>query len=172
MNHVGHPMYSIWLNMRQRCENPRATKYENYGGKGVTVCPEWRESFEAFVRDMGERPSPKHTIDRIDSSKGYEPSNCRWLLWAENSARRTYPRPDVPEPHPLTLFRERRGMMAKELASAAGVSACALSKVENGHRDRLGADACMALAEAFPGELDLEELLAWSWSKAKRRRAS
>ena len=70
------PTYNSWSNMIQRCRNPKATDYEHYGGKGISVCDSWL-LFDNFISDMGERPD-KHTLDRKDSEKGYAPGNCRW----------------------------------------------------------------------------------------------
>jgi hypothetical protein len=63
--------------MRDRCRNPKHRAYKNYGGRGITVCERWN-SFENFYADVGDRPSPKHSIDRIDNDLGYEPGNVRW----------------------------------------------------------------------------------------------
>lgn len=72
-------LYEIWAGMRQRCSNPGATNYARYGGAGVRVCKRWAD-FASFAADMGQRPSAGHTLDRIDSNKGYTPSNVRWAL--------------------------------------------------------------------------------------------
>lgn len=62
-----------------RCECETDTNYHNYGARGIKVCDRWRNSFEDFFFDMGERPSLKHSLDRIDVNGNYEPSNCRWV---------------------------------------------------------------------------------------------
>lgn len=69
--------YKTWASMFQRCENKRNPSYPKYGGRGIKVCREW-ESFSTFVRDMGDRPSPRHTIERRDVNGDYCPSNCYW----------------------------------------------------------------------------------------------
>jgi hypothetical protein len=72
------PEYQIWVGMIRRCEDRNRDEYVRYGGAGITVCDQWRESFSGFLRDMGSRPSPSHTLERKDNTLGYSPSNCVW----------------------------------------------------------------------------------------------
>lgn len=74
----GTPEYFAWSAMIRRCHSPGAAAFKNYGGRGIFVCTEWRNSFSQFYSDVGPRPSPEHSLDRINVNKGYYPANCRW----------------------------------------------------------------------------------------------
>lgn len=72
------PEHKTWWNMRHRCLEPENHTYPRYGGRGITICDSWKDSFEQFFSDMGPRPSPKHTLERKNNSLGYSKDNCVW----------------------------------------------------------------------------------------------
>lgn len=89
------PLHAAWQSMIKRCTNPKRSDYRLYGGRGIKVCQRWRESFEAFAADMGEKPSLKHSLDRIDSNRDYEPGNCRWATAREQQRNKRTSRPVI-----------------------------------------------------------------------------
>ncbi len=88
-----NPMYAVWTQMKARCMNPRHAGFKYYGGRGISVCQRWIDSFSAFLADMGERPDGLE-IDRINNDGNYEPGNCRWATRAQQmmNTRRNKPR--------------------------------------------------------------------------------
>lgn len=82
------PEYMVWQAMKDRCNNPNNPRYDDYGGRGITVDPAWEKDFRVFLYDMGLRPSPKHQIERKNNDLGYCFDNCKWALPHENMTNR------------------------------------------------------------------------------------
>lgn len=80
--------YTTWVGMLHRCLDPRPGIREHYLDRGICVCDEWKNSYEAFLAHVGRRPSPAHTLDRIDNNRGYEPGNVRWATAQEQNFNR------------------------------------------------------------------------------------
>lgn len=79
------PEYTAWCLMISRCTNNKKAEWHRYGGRGIRVCRRWRHSFQSFLDDMGQRPSPRHSLDRVKNNGDYKPSNCRWATKIEQS---------------------------------------------------------------------------------------
>jgi hypothetical protein len=75
--------YSSWASMKERCLNPNKKDYKHYGGRGITICQQWIDSFDNYLSDMGLKPGKGYSIDRINVDGNYEPSNCRWATQKE-----------------------------------------------------------------------------------------
>lgn len=79
-------LYDCWVDMKQRCYNPKNRGYKNYGYRGIKVCDRWLESYQNFYDDMAPKPSDKHSLDRINNDGDYSPDNCRWATQKEQVA--------------------------------------------------------------------------------------
>ena len=114
--------------MRQRCNTPTNASYPRYGGVGVKVCEEWNSSFDAFLAYVGTAPTDKHTIDRIDVAKGYEPGNVQWLTQADQQRKKQATRLDADK---VKLIREST-IPQNALAKILGVSTSCIWAVKHG----------------------------------------
>ncbi len=113
----GSTEWNSWSSMRQRCNNPNMVYYNMYGGRGIYVCDRWQDSFENFYEDMGSKPSPSHSIERIDNDGPYSPENCRWATKKEQAGNRRSAR---------TLTHEGETLSLTEWAGRLGITPNAL----------------------------------------------
>lgn len=106
------PEFKIWIGVVERCRTPSHTSYKNYGGRGIRVSQEWSASFQTFLDDMGPKPSPKHSIERINNNGNYEKGNCCWILRSNQNAnkRTTVFLTFNGETMPAGLWAKRLGM--------------------------------------------------------------
>jgi hypothetical protein len=105
------PEYRAWSGMLQRCTNPKAREFVFYGARGIRVCDRWKDA-AMFLADMGPRPSPQHSLDRIDNNGNYEPGNCRWATRIEQARNKRSNR---------VLIVEGRALPISEWAEATGL---------------------------------------------------
>lgn len=112
------PEYVAYREMKKRCYNPNWVRYDRYGGRGIKVCDRWLESYSNFLADMGSKPSPQHTLDRLDNNADYTPDNCQWATKAEQAANRRTAR---------ILEYAERSLSLKHWAHEVGIDADTLS---------------------------------------------
>ena len=101
------PEYIVWQNAKQRCYNENHPAYPTYGGRGIKMCEEWKESYDQFYYDMGPRPSANYSIDRRDTNQGYNPDNCYWATWEQQAATAS-PKYTFTIPYRKNIVRGRR----------------------------------------------------------------
>lgn len=116
------PEYYAWRNMKTRCNNPKYTFYDRYGGRGIKVCDRWLHSFPTFLADVGPQPFPHAQLDRIDAHRDYEPGNVQWLTNAENSRKRASSKLSMALARKIRR-KAKAGWKAVELAPLFGVTA-------------------------------------------------
>lgn len=122
-----HPLFGLWKRMRQRCRDAGCDDFKDYGGRGIKVCARW-DDFAAFLKDMGPRPTPKHTLDRKDNDGDYEPGNVRWatpLEQARHTRRNALTETDVQNIRDLRAC----GRSPRQIAVALGLSPYAVKHV-------------------------------------------
>lgn len=110
------PEYRAWSHMLTRCRNPNTNQFKYYGARGISVCERWL-SFEAFVEDMGRKPSPRYSIDRVNNELGYFRENCRWATPVEQARNRSVSRTLTYNGETFSLFEwaKRIGVPYKRL---------------------------------------------------------
>lgn len=124
----GDAIYRIWCGIKTRCSNPGRREFSYYGGRGISVCERWRDGdgsrsgFECFVADMGERPSPDHSVERIDNDGNYDPNNCVWATTLEQrrNTSATYKIAHGGEVLSTAAWSERTGIPALQIGRRIG----------------------------------------------------
>ena len=125
-------IYAVWRGMKQRCCDKSHISYKNYGAKGITICEEWMNSFENFIKDMGERPDGDYSIERANGNGNYSPDNCFWATRTEqNNNRGNYN---------VLIEHDGKSLTRDQWAEITGIKATTIRK-----RLSLGWDVAKAL---------------------------
>lgn len=124
--------YQIWRAMVNRCTKAYDRLWGRYGGRGIRVCGAWLDSFETFIRDMGPRPSTRHSLDRVDNDGPYSPENCRWATWTEQARNRRNTKLDAVTATQIRWLCSDGGMKQKTVAAAFGLHLNTVSVVVRG----------------------------------------
>lgn len=127
---VGTSEYATWAGIRKRCTNQQGKDWSNYGGRGISICDRW-SLFENFLADMGPRPSPSHSIDRVDNDGDYEPGNCRWATKTEQNRNSRWTRLEPHEPEQIRWLWSL-GYRGSEIARFFGISHTHAIRIRDG----------------------------------------
>jgi hypothetical protein len=122
---TGTPEHSAWLALFDRCRNPNNESFKDYGARGINICERW-ENYENFLADMGRKPTPKHSIERVRNNDGYQPDNCVWLPMREQSYNRRTTKMTVEK---AAAVRSRACESQRVLAEEFGVSQGTISRI-------------------------------------------
>jgi len=123
------PEYWAWSSMKKRCYNSNNSNYCHYGGRGIVVCDKWRNSFMAFIEDMGLKPFPKAQIDRIDNDGNYEPDNCMWATSTENNRHTSKTKLDINKAEEIRQLYKTGKILQREIAVMYGIKRATVSAV-------------------------------------------
>jgi hypothetical protein len=126
------PEYTAWREMKRRCYTP-GRYFKDYGGRGIRVCPEWVNDFQAFFEHVGRRPSPEHSLDRKNNEGHYEPGNVRWATKAEQSHNTRRSKVSAVDAQFIHHWLSK-GHPVKDIASAFGISKVHVYAIRAGHR--------------------------------------
>lgn len=126
-----NPEYSSWECMKARCFNPKNKKYHRYGGRGVTVCKEWKNDFQQFLKDMGSKPFPGAHIDREENNGNYEPSNCHWVSLQVNNRNKENTKLDIHKARAIRSIYKENIVTSRALAKMFGVNKSTILAIVN-----------------------------------------
>jgi hypothetical protein len=124
--------YRSWRGAKKRCLDPKNPAFPRYGGRGIQVCERWRDSFENFLVDMGPKPSPRHSIDRINNDGNYEPGNCRWATKTQQARNTSRVKLEEHEPGQIRWLVSE-GYTQSEVARFFDVDRSTISNVMSEH---------------------------------------